>query len=175
MSSGGLTITPRRFVIVYGDQGEGVHNAGLLFQWAATTHRKEVMRDAFPGVPPSGGATVEVFHVRSVPDLVRAMSTGNIAYLAYFGHSWDSYLFIGQAATAGSNLGPTPAPTVAPVTDLPVGKFAKNAQIRLFGCRSGYGARSIAGQLHNYLGIAVFGYENSGGSLFTQDATLGHG
>src|SRR6266852_6225698 len=108
----------RSFVIVYGDHGLGVHNAGLLYQWSAATHRKEVTRNAFPGVPLSTGATIQVFHISSVPDLVQDISAGNVAYLAYFGHSWDSRLFIGQEAVAGSNLSSVLSATEAPVTDI---------------------------------------------------------
>lgn len=165
----------RRFVIVYGDRGLGRHNAGSLFQWAATTHKTEVMRHAFPGVPAPGSAHIEMFHISSVPDLVKDISAGNVGYLAYFGHSWDRWLFIGETATAGSNLSAVRSPTEAPVTDIPKGKFLPDAQIRLFGCRTGFGTASIASQLHSYLGLTVFAYQNSGGSLFTQDPTLGHG
>jgi hypothetical protein len=165
----------RRFVIVYGDQGIGAHNVGSLFVWAATTHKKEVAGNLFPGVPVSGGASIEVFHISSVPDLVSDLSAGDVAYLAYFGHSWDSWLFIGETATAGSNLSSARSATEAPVTDIPKSSFAPNAQIRLFGCRAGFGQASIASQLHSSLGLTVYGYENSGGSLFTQDSLLGHG
>lgn len=166
---------PRRFVIVYGDAGLGVHNAGSLFQWAAKTHKLEVMRGTFPGVPPSGGAGIEVFHISSVPDLIQDISDGNVAYLAYFGHSWDSWLFIGETASPGSNLSSVRSETEVPVTDIPKEKFLPNAQIRLFGCRAGHGPASIAAKLHAYLDVTVYGYENSGGSLFTQDRVLGHG
>lgn len=165
----------RRFVVVYGDQGLGPHNAGLLFQWAATTHKAEVQRNAFPGVPASRGASIELYHISSVPDLVTDITAGDVAYLAYFGHSWDSTLFIGQSPTAGSNLSAFRSATSAPVTDIPKSKFLSDAQIRLFGCRAGYGVAPIASQLQSQLGVAVYAYENSGGSLFTQDVSLGHG
>jgi len=105
---------------------------------------------------------------------------GPVEYLAYFGHSWSSpgvgsWLFIGETASAGSNLSAVRSDTEAPVTDIPKNKFVPGAQIRLFGCRAGYGPASIAAELHNDLGVTVFAYENSGGSLFTQDAALGHG
>jgi hypothetical protein len=84
--------------------GLDVHNAGSLFQWAAATHSTEVRHHAFPGTAALGAAHIEVFHISSVPDLVEDISAGNVAYLAYFGHSWDSWLFIGQSPTTGSNL-----------------------------------------------------------------------
>lgn len=152
----------RRFVIVYGDKGLGVHNAGSLFEWAAKTHKLEVMLGAFPGVPPSRGASIEVFHVSSVPDLVQDISAGNLAYLAYFGHSWDSWLFIGETASRGSNLSSIRSETEAPVTDIPKEKFLPNAQIRLFGCRAGHGPAPIASNLHAYLEVTVYGYAPPG-------------
>lgn len=165
-----------KYVIVYGDKGLGVHNAGSLFEWAASTHKKEIMQNKFPGVPMlPNNAAVEMFHISSVPDLINDIASGEISYLAYFGHSWDSYLFIGENPTEGSNLGAVSAQTVAPVTDIPKDKFLKNSQIRLFGCRAGFGPAPIALQLHNHLGVEVFAYENTGGSLFTQDQKLGHG
>lgn len=171
--------TTRRFVIVYGDQGKDVHNAGQLFEWSAKTHQKEVIHHQFPGVPPLSGAGPEIYHVASVPDLVGDLKAGYVFYLAYFGHSWSnevaSALFIGQDATPGSNLSAQRSDTNAPVTDIPKSSFLSDAQIRLFGCRGGYGNASIASQLHEYVGVTVYAYENSGGSLFTQDPYLGHG
>ena len=169
-----------RFIIVYGDKGLGAHNAGRLFEWSAATHKSEVESHQFPGGPASRTTSVEVAHISSVPDLVNDITQGPVEYLAYFGHSWSSpgvgsWLFIGETASAGSNLSAVRSDTEAPVTDIPKNKFVPGAQIRLFGCRAGYGPASIAAELHNDLGVTVFAYENSGGSLFTQDAALGHG
>jgi hypothetical protein len=53
--------------------------------------------------------------------------------------------------------------------------FNCESQVRLFGCAAGHGPSSIAAKLHERFQVTVYGYENSGGSPFTQDAQLGHG
>jgi len=198
-----------RFVVIYGDPGLGVHNAGQLFEMSAKTHEREIRARTFPGVPELSGSNVELYHVSSVPELVADIDAGNVAYLAYFGHSWawdDVYftifrwrifrtsegtgkLYIGERAVPGSNLGETRNATTAAVADLPQGKFSRptnlsgvsggintrKAQIRLFGCRGGYGSNPMAALLAHHLKVEVYGYENSGGSLFTQDPRLGRG
>jgi len=194
---------------MYGDAGLGTHNSGQLFRMSAETHIREIRAHSFPDVPALSGSNTELYHISSVPELVADIDAGNVAYLAYFGHSWTtddqyftilgrrifristgaSYLFIGERAVPGSNLGGTRNPTTAAVADLPQGKFSRpsnvsgpsgginvrKAQIRLFGCRGGYGSHPMAELLANHLKVEVYGYDNYGGSLFTQDPILGHG
>jgi hypothetical protein len=67
-------------------------NAGDLFQMAASTHVEEVRTRTFPGVPQFSAncpLTDPALHISTVSDLSTAISTGNIAHLAYFGHSWN--------------------------------------------------------------------------------------
>jgi hypothetical protein len=198
-----------RFVVIHGDAGLGAHNSGQLFRISAETHVREIRAHSFPDVPELSGSNTELYHISSVPELVADIDAGNVAYLAYFGHSWAAdaeyftilgyrifrisagwgRLYIGERAVPGSNLGETRTATTAAVADLPQGKFAgprnlsgvsggiitRKAQIRLFGCRGGYGSNPMAALLANHLKVEVYGYDNSGGSLFTQDPRLGHG
>jgi hypothetical protein len=170
----------RNFIIVYGDQGKDQHNVGALFELSAKTHQKEVRANRFPGVPHfvAGQDHLILAHVSSVADVVAQLQVGNVVYLAYFGHSWgfdpSGLLYIGQESGAEFNLGPE-SMGATPATALPASKFRSDAQIRLFGCRGGYGADSSGAQVAAAVHVPTFAYSNSGGSLFTTDATLGHG
>jgi len=198
-----------RFVVIYGDPGLGVHNAGQLFEMSAKTHEREIRARTFPGVPELSGSNVELYHVSSVPELVADIDAGNVAYLAYFGHSWawdEEYftirglrifrtfagtgkLYINERPVPGGNLGETRTAKDAAVADLPQGKFSgprnvsgvsggintRKAQIRLFGCRGAYGSNPMAALLATHLKVEVYGYDNTGGSIFTQDPILGRG
>src|SRR5215470_939574 len=133
-----------RFVVIYGDPGLGVHNAGQLFEMSAKTHEREIRARTFPGVPELSGSNVELYHISSVPELVADIDAGNIAYLAYFGHSWawdEEYftirglrifrtfagtgkLYINERPVPGGNLGETRTAKDAAVADLPQGKFS---------------------------------------------------
>ncbi|MCK5232515.1 MAG: hypothetical protein KAR13_19735 [Desulfobulbaceae bacterium] len=121
-----------------------------------------------------------ITHISTVAGMVSAVSVGNVVYLAYFGHSGPTRggpgaLFIGETASPGSNLTIRGNTNDRPATDIPANKFRTDAQVRLFGCRGGYGTDPIAQQMADQLRIPVYGYTNSGGSLFTTDSTLGHG
>jgi hypothetical protein len=177
----------RNFIIVYGDPGQGGHNAGRLFQLTANTHSREIQANAFPGNIPAfvaGTDIMTVTHISTVAALVSAVGVGNVLYLAYFGHSGPiggqngpgpGALFIGETASPGSNLTIRGNANDRPPTDIPANKFRADAQVRLFGCRGGFGPDPIARQMADQLRIPVYGYTNSGGSLFTTDSTLGHG
>jgi hypothetical protein len=173
----------RNFVIVYGDPGTGTHNAGRLFELAANTHAQEIKKGSFPGNIPLFKKDVDVMtvqHISTVMELVSAVNVGNIVYLAYFGHSWgldnaSGVMYIGETASPGSNLTITGGANNRPSTDIPAAKFRTDAQVRLFGCRGRFGSDPIARQLADQLRITVYGYSNSGGSLFTTNMTLGHG
>jgi hypothetical protein len=116
---------------------------------------------------------------------VTQLSAGNVVYLAYFGHSWAEdgsagALFIGQDHAADTNLteGQDPPGQIQTCTSpavLPKASFRTNAVIRLFGCRGAFGTNSVAQQIANKLSLPVFGFDNSGGSIFTNDDKLGHG
>jgi hypothetical protein len=195
-----------RFVVIYGDPGIGAHNSGQLFRMSAETHVREIRTHSFPDVPELSGSNLKLYHISSVPELVADIDAGNVAYLAYFGHSWTfddqyftilgwrifrtagaSYLYIGERAVPGSNLGGARTATTTAIADLPQGKFSgprnvsgaaggintRKAQIRLFGCRGGYGSNPVAALLANHLKVEVYGYENFGGSLFTQGPEIG--
>jgi hypothetical protein len=171
----------KNFVIVYGDAGQGTHNAGDLFQMAAKTHVNEVRTRTFPNTPQlTTNATISdpAIHISTVSDLTSAISIGNIAYLAYFGHSWNpgsGALYIGGANAPDTNLSNGGGVNDTPVSSLSKGLFRRDAQIRLFGCQGGFGSDSIAQQLATELQVKVFAYANSGGSLFTHDRDLGQG
>ena len=173
----------RHFIVVYGDQGKGEHNLGRLPDLAARTHEKEVATNAFAGVPHFDFATdmLSVAHVSTVTDLVAQLSVKDVVYLAYFGHSWNDdaggtgALYIGQDDAPDTNLSDAADTNNTPVNSISASSFAPGAQIRLFGCRCGYGNGSIGQQLANQLSIPVFGYSNSGGAIFTNDRKLGHG
>ena len=181
------TTTPcaasRNFVIVYGEPGHGGHNAGRMFEIAAHTHEREVRANAFPGVPHFGSSDhLTVAAVSNVPGLISQLGVANVVYFAYFGHSGPTNggsgpgaLFIGSLATSGSNLSIRGEPQDSPSTDIPAPLFRSDGQVRIFGCRGGYGPDPIAQQMKDQLRIPVYAYTNSGGSLFTTDATLGHG
>lgn len=167
------------FIIVYGDAGLGEHSAGDLFKICAQTHEKEVKTRAFPSVPSFGaGDKVNTYHISTVSELVKLLDVGDVMYLAYFGHSWNGgtgALYIGEADAPDTNLSNAGGKDDTPATKLPKDKFRRDAQIRLFGCRGGFGSDSIADQIAKHLRVKVYAYNNSGGSLFTQDKTLGHG
>jgi len=156
-----------RFIIIVGDPGLEGHNLGNLLELAAVTHEKELRANAFAGIPSSNGALIKRVRCSSISAINDALEPGNIAYLAYFGHSWEQALYVGERHVPEANL--------CFGDDLHKGKFAVNAQIRLFGCKAGRGANSIAEQLHQALNVVVYAYSNPGGSLFTQDRQLGHG
>jgi peptidoglycan hydrolase-like protein with peptidoglycan-binding domain len=171
----------KNFVIVYGDAGQGTNNTGALFPMAASTHVTEISTRTFPNVPqPSTNfkITDPAIHISTVSDLASAISIGNIAYLAYFGHSWNSgigSLYIGGADAPDTNLSNGGGVNDTPVSRLSKGLFRSDAQIRLFGCQGGFGSNSIAQHLATELNVQVFAYANSGGSLFTHDRELGQG
>jgi len=156
-----------RFIIVVGDPGLEEHNLGYLLELAAATHEKELQANSFPQVPSSSGAAIKRVRCSSISAMNDALEPGNVAYLAYFGHSWEQALYVGERHVPDANL--------CFGDDLHKEKFAPHAQIRLFGCKAGRGANSIAEQLHKALNVVVYAYENPGGSLFTQDRQLGHG
>ena len=140
----------RNFIIVYGDPGLSSHNAGRLFQLAAQTHEREVKANVFPGVP-SFRKDVDklvVTHISTVTALVNQLAVANVIYLAYFGHSWNTdigpgVLYIGQNATPDTNLSNRQGNSSnTPVNVIPANYFRSDAQVRLFGCRGGYGMRS---------------------------------
>ena len=170
----------RNFVIIYGDPGLGRHNLGRQPELAALTHLREVSGSVFPGVPSfSGNDGVVDGHVSTVSELLQELAVGNVMYFAYFGHSWNresnGALLINENAVPDGNLTNAPGPNNTPVTALSPGRFRADAQIRLFGCRGGFGSNSIAEQLRAHLGVTTYGYSNEGGSLFTTDRVLGHG
>jgi hypothetical protein len=170
----------RNFIIVYGDPGQDSHDLGRMPELAARTHEREVKANAFPGVPRFTSADrMTVAHISTVADL-KAKLVGNISYLAYFGHSWNTdtgsgALFIGDASAPDTNLSNAPGANNTAASTLPANKFRSDGQVRLFGCRGGYGSNSIGEQMASQLRIPVYAYDNPGGSLFTTDSTLGHG
>jgi len=170
-------VTPTsNFIIVVGDPGlAGEHFVGSFFQLSGATHQKEVNSSSFRGVPSPGGATVNVVRCSSVTDFVKAVSVGNVAYLAYFGHSEEDALFIGQRHAPDTNLSNRGGSEDTPISKIPKTAFIADAQIRLFGCKAGFGSNSIAEQIAKELGIEVFAYDNPSGAFFTQDPDLGHG
>jgi hypothetical protein len=181
-----VVVTPRNFIIVFGDPGKGVHNLGRLSELAALTHEREVRANKAPGVPAFGPAdTITTAHISRASDLLTRLSVGNVAYLAYFGHSWNEgsgpgALFIGQDHAADTNLTegldpPGPVQTCTSPATLPKTAFRPNSSVRLFSCRGSFGGNSIAEQIARQLGVPVFGFDNSGGSIFTNDPKLGHG
>jgi len=169
----------RNFIIVYGDKGTGEHNAGGLFEMSAKTHEREVKTRAFPNVPSfQAGDVINTYHISTVSELIKLLEVGDVIYLAYFGHSWNGgvgALYVGEADAPDTNLGNAGGANDTSVTKLPKDKFRRDAQIRLFGCRGAFGTDSIAAQIAAHLGIKIYAYNNSGGSLFTQDKTLGYG
>ena len=169
----------QNFIIVYGDPGMGDHNAGDLFKMSAKTHEKEVRSRLFPKIPAfTAKDTIGLHHISTVSDLITKLDVGEIVYLAYFGHGWNGgigSLYIGEANAPDTNLSNGGGENNTSVTNLPKDKFRSDAQVRLFSCRGGYGTDSIAKQLSNHLGVTIYAYNNSGGSLFTQDKKLGYG
>lgn len=173
----------RDFLITYGDPGLANHNAGRLFELAALTHEREVQNGTFPGVPRfiKGRDKIIRRHISTASDLASAVSSlKSIAYLSYFGHSWSQIdtpgaLLIGEADAAGTNLTHAPGANNTPPTIISAVTFRADGQVRLFGCRGGYGRDSIARQLADQLRIPVYAYTNAGGSLFTADSRLGYG
>ena len=152
---------PRRFIVVYGEPGEGGHSGGRLTELAASTHVREIEANAYPGVPHFERDVDEarLVAVNSVATMVRAVQVGNVAYYAYFGHAGitpgpgqdhnnprdplqrtgQGALYPGEGATPGANLTSRGHATDRPATDFPRAKFARDAQVRLFGCRAGLG------------------------------------
>ena len=178
---------PKRFLIIYGDPGLDNYNLGRLPELAAKTHAKEVEGNSFPGVPSFNPALdkIDVVHSTDARAFVNEINNSAliIGYLAYFGHSWaddetkKGLLLIGEENMPETNLGardPVSSNDI-PVTEIKKKSFYKNAQIRLFGCRGGFGKYSVAKQIADHLGLITLGYSNSGGSLFTNDNQLGHG
>lgn len=90
-------------------------------------------------------------------------------------YSGPGILYIAQDSVAKGNLTNRGGDGDAPATDLPKSVFLPDAQVRLFGCRGGWGPGPIAQQIKNHLEIPVFAYANSGGSIYTNDKVLGHG
>lgn len=165
----------RNFLIVCGDRGI-THNVGDLFIMAAATHEKEVKTRVFPNIPAFGEAnSIRVVQLGTVGELVKEISGGDIGYLAYFGHAGPQALYIGEESEPDTNLSNSGGRDDTPVSALAKDKFGPGAQVRIFGCKAGSGSGSVAEQLARHLGIKVYAYTNSGGSLFTQDKTLGHG
>ncbi|HEY6946595.1 MAG TPA: hypothetical protein VI431_15760 [Candidatus Acidoferrum sp.] len=181
-----VTVIARHFVIVFGDKGKGIHNLGRLPELAARTHEREIRAKKAPGVPAFGPADIiTVTHVSTVADLIAALNVNNVIYLAYFGHSWNEAgsvgaLFIGENHAADSNLTtgqdpPGELQTCTSPNTLPAGAFRPDASVRLFSCRGSFGTDSAAEQIAKHLKRQVFGFDNSGGSIFTNDPKLGHG
>jgi hypothetical protein len=185
-------------VIVVGDRGLRPHTAGILFEVAAAHHKREIERNAFPGLPRFNNKS-DIIHdpirISSVTDLNNVLGRfNNIKYLAYFGNSGaggvGGALNIGEKAEPDTNLCNSPIATNAsPVINLTnLYNINPSAQVRLFGCRGGYinstttdttlfAPGCIAEDIANELpsGVAVYGYKSTGGSLFTQNKKLGHG
>jgi hypothetical protein len=185
-ASATVSVVARNFIIVFGDAGKGVHNLGKLPELAARTHEREMRANTAVGVPrffPSDVITTA--HISRISDLVSKLAVGNVVYLAYFGHSWNENpgpgaLFIGQDHAADTNLtdGQDPQGQIQTCTSpsvLPKTAFKPPAIIRLFGCRGAFGQNSIAEQVSKHLKLPVFGFDNGGGSIFTNDEKLGHG
>jgi hypothetical protein len=183
-----VQVIARNFVLVFGDQGKGEHNLGKLPELAARTHESEIRANKAPGVPAFTAIdNITVSHVSTVSELIAKLNVGNVIYWAYFGHSWNENgsvgaLFIGQNHAADTNLtvGQDPAGQIQTCTSpatLPKSAFRSGAVVRLFGCRGAFGADSVAEQISKALGatVTVFGFDNSGGSIFTNDEKLGHG
>jgi hypothetical protein len=186
-SGAATVIVKRNFVLVYGDPGLRGHNLGRLPQISAETHEREIRaNDSIAGVPQFlPGDTVTTSHISTVSDLVARLGVNNVIYLAYFGHSWNDTgdvgaLFINEGHVADGNLSiganpPGEPPTSTPPSVLPRSVFLSGASVRLFGCRCAWGSNSAAEQIAGALGIPVYGYDNGGGSIFTNDKSLGHG
>jgi hypothetical protein len=162
---------------------------------AANWHGYEVKNNLFPGVPKyKKGDKFEIRHCSTVSDFDKFLGDyNNIAYLAYFGHSWsrDNWgaLLIGEANALDTNLG-----NEMYNRNFTLIKTLKNlhninpsAQIRLFGCRGGYintktsdpeyyATTCIAKELAEVLpsGVSVYGYKSTEGSVFTIYKNEGH-
>lgn len=146
---------------------------------SAATHEKELRSKLFLNVPAfETGDAVKIVEVSRGAAFIEALSIGNIAYLAYFGHSWNDgvgALYLHGADAPDTNLSNAGGVNDTAITKIPKENFRADAQIRLFGCQGAFGTNSAAEQFANHLKLKVYGYSNSGGSLFTQDKTLGHG
>src|SRR5207245_2370406 len=155
---------------------------------AAQTHAREIQKNQYPGISVKfrpGIDEIKVVPIHSVAGLAKAVETGNVAYLAYFGHAGvvpgsgenretptekrtgPGALWIGSGTTAGANLTSRGSASDRPATDIPKSKFTSDAEVRLFGCRAGLGKPSAAKQLANALGVPVYAYTSSGGALYT--------
>jgi hypothetical protein len=84
-------------------------------------------------------------------------------------------LFIAQGSVPKGNLTSRGLLNDAPATDIPKKSFLPEAQVRLFGCRGGWAPNPIAKQIKDHLGVPVFAFANTGGSIYTNDKALGHG
>ncbi len=173
------------FLITYGDPGLDEHNLGTLLPAAARTHQNEIARNRFPGQPHyhANRDKIVVAHCTDAMAFLATLDDAapKIGYLSYFGHSWSGWdwglLYIGEEDAPATNFGSVgmPRPNDVPVTTMMRSQFYDNAQVRLFGCRCGYGEYPVALQMAAHLGVDCYGYANSGGSLFTNDISLGHG
>lgn len=188
------SVPPRHFIVSYGEPGAEEHSSGRLSELAARTHAREIQANRYPGAPTfrPGIDDVRVVGIHTVAGLAAAVRAGNVAYLAYFGHAGvapgrgesrstpvvnrtgPGALWIGSGTYAGANLTSRGSPSDRPATDIPRSSFTSDAQVRIFGCRAGLGRPSAAAQIANALHLPVYAYRSSGGSLFTQDPTLGH-
>lgn len=172
--------TPRHFLVVYGDPGLHEHNLGSIFKLSAETHAREIRTGTAPGSVPTLQPTdvVTVAHIGTASDLANQLNVNNVLYLAYFGHSWNNgdlgVLLIGEQTAPDTNLTNVPGPNNTPLTILRPSAFRSDAVIQLFGCRGANGTNSIAEQLAVRLHVSVSGYDNAGGSIGTNDKSLGH-
>jgi hypothetical protein len=191
MDSATVTVLVRNFLIVHSEPGLGVESVGSFFELAAETHEKELRSNTAPGGRgPAGDEclpsdTIKIARVGCVSKLRDLLATTNdVLYLAYFGHSWERVgdfdrtntgaLFLSGADAPDTNLTELPGRNNTSPSTLPKTAFMKNAWIRLFGCKGATGPHPIAEQLARNLGVAVFGFGNGMGSLFTNDSGLGH-
>lgn len=151
----------------------GVH--GGVFHMAAETHKRELQTEAFWKTPVDASTEVKVEKATTVSAFNAFLRGKSIVYVAYFGHSGPNALYFGMGSNPDTNLSDDGGDYDTPVSSIPKSAFAANAQVRLFGCKAGLGNNSVAQRIASHINKSVWAYSNSGGSLFTQDAQLGHG
>jgi RHS repeat-associated protein len=139
-------------LIIVGDPGLGIHNAGRNLDRVAETKRKELEAQ---------GYTVIVQRASGFNDFANALTNnGTLDGVEYVGHASNIALYVGEQPGPATNVDHSNIP------ELSNANLSPNAYIKLNGCNaSAGGSLSIAQWLANRLGRSVAAF--SGPSHFS--------
>jgi RHS repeat-associated protein len=122
------------YLLVVGQSGLGAHNTGNLNMLAAQTYASQLQ---------AAGHTPIITEVGTVSSLNGALTSNGLidGGVAYFGHSSNWALFLGNLPPSGPYQ---PNLTSDNVGSLSGAQLGPDATITIYGCNAGYGDNSIA-------------------------------